>query len=115
MTDGIIKCNWKHYLALEDIVTRGGSGPSVVLEDNIGFRGRSKTHSSPESPLGPTPTNHTYHSVAEALRRYESQLPLNYDLLFDSDIWPVDTRSVDLLHGIHVYRKGIHFCTSAAF
>ncbi len=60
---GQISCTYKHYLALQDIV-RKQIPLALIIEDNIGF----------------------YNNVPQTIQQYLSQLPPDWDVLFDSDL-----------------------------
>lgn len=62
LTKGQIACTYKHYLALQDIVSKGCE-LAVIMEDNIEFKG----------------------DVPSAIEKYLKDLPKNWDVLFDSD------------------------------
>ncbi len=63
LRSGQISCTYKHYLALQDIVHK--QYPlALIIEDNIGF----------------------YNNVPHTIEGYLSQLPPEWDVLFDSDL-----------------------------
>ena len=60
---GQLSCTYKHYLALEDIVVNQYP-VAMIIEDNIGF----------------------YNNVPQTIDKYLSQLPDDWDVLFDSNL-----------------------------
>ena len=62
LTKGQIACTYKHYLALQDIVTKEHE-LAIILEDNIEFKG----------------------SVSSTIEKYLKDLPEDWNALFDSD------------------------------
>ena len=62
LTKGQIACTYKHYLALKDIVEKDLE-IAVIMEDNIEFKG----------------------NVPNAIDRYINDLPLDWDIVWDSD------------------------------
>ena len=99
LTKGQIAITYKHYLALEDIV-RNKKQISVVMEDNIEF----------------------LDNVPKRLNLYLNQLPMNWDLLGDSDFLgfkylEADTNADTLVYlksnsiseQCHGATKGCHF------
>ena len=62
--DGWISCSYKHYLAIEQIV-KNKNEYAVVMEDNIGG---------------------FYEDVPVRLKKYLSELPHDWDIVFDS-VW----------------------------
>lgn len=62
LKNGYISCTYKHYLSLKDIVENNYEY-SVIMEDNIGF---------------------VYDNIPNRLELYLTQLPENWDILFDS-------------------------------
>jgi GR25 family glycosyltransferase involved in LPS biosynthesis len=92
---GLLSCGYKHYLALKDICEKGYDY-GVIMEDNIEFHG----------------------NVPDAIQRYLTDLPHDWDCLFDSDFFDMKYRG-ELTNDKRVYKidvneysggtKGAHF------
>jgi len=99
LTKGQVAITYKHYLALKSIVEKKLE-VTVVMEDNIEF----------------------LNNVPQKIEEYLSQLPSNWDLLFDSDFlglkfieYPLDSnklvykKSNQVSKQCHGSTKGCHF------
>jgi GR25 family glycosyltransferase involved in LPS biosynthesis len=91
MMKGILSCGYKHYLALKDICEKGYDY-AVVMEDNIEFRG----------------------NVPDAIQRYLTDLPNDWDCLFDSDYFNIKHDGT-ITPDISVYKRNIPGSKGAHF
>jgi GR25 family glycosyltransferase involved in LPS biosynthesis len=91
---GMVACTYKHYLILKDIC-ENKHPLAVIMEDNIEFRG----------------------NVPRAIQRYLSDLPEDWDCVFDSDFYGLTFIESPIDSNVSVYKKSntiTHQCGGAS-